>query len=296
MARAVGPPAAARARSGRRGAGEAGDLRIGIGEDRPHLVIVRHRGDDPAGDGRRGKPEARERAVVEQLVALRRAGDGVGQQRRERGQLGRRHHAPEVEQPVEPERPPDRVVGLEREPLRLRLAAEADAELALEQRAVRPAYRRVLRLADPDPRVACRVEKPAGPQREPAVADAHVVVAPEPRGADVVAVEERGVPRVRVHDVTVPLDQQRVRGRHVRRQLLQHEARVVVPRAERGDRHDLDAVRDTGSRGNRVGEQQHPGELHAFARSRQRAQCERVLGRVDRDQRDGGKAEHRGQP
>ena len=84
---------------------------------------------------------------------LRGTRDAVGKERRQRGQLGRRHDLPEIEQTVEAERLSDRIRGLEREPVGQRLAAEAYAVLAFEQRPERAADRRVLGLDEHDARV-----------------------------------------------------------------------------------------------------------------------------------------------
>ena len=289
----VFPAAAARARLVAPDDRRTREIRFGLREQRRRLGVARHRGQHAPRDRGDRVPHAERAAVPRELRELRRARDRVGESRRERRDLGWRNRAAKIEQPVEAERLADRIRRLERKTVGERFVGEADAVLLLEQRTKCAADRHVLDVDQANSRILQRFEELARAQRKSAVAHAAPRFRPEPLGADVIAIEKRGVPRRRIDDIAVPLDEQHVRGRDVRKQRLQHELRVGVARGDVGDRDDVDAVGCRDARGQRVGQQHRAREADALARLRERTQRERVVARIDAAQRDAGKLEHR---
>ena len=215
--------------------------------------------------------------------------------RGQRGDLVGRHGAAEVVQAVEAERLADRIRGLEREAVGqlLRCRRRMPYSRSSSGRCVRQIVV-VLGLDELDARVLQRVEQAARAQREAAVAHAHAVVVPEPLRAQVVAVEKRRVPGLRVDDVAVPLDQQHVRRVDDAPELLQHELRVRVARGEALDRARRSMPSGSASPAGRpsvTGTAAREADLPP--RQRQRTQRQRVVHRVDAAERDGGEVEHR---
>jgi hypothetical protein len=178
---------------------------------------------------------------------------------------------------VEAERLADRVGDLEREAVRDLDGCEADAMRRFQPLATVHADRLVLVAGEHDLRRRERVEKPARAQREPAVADAPVLVAPWPRRAAVVDAEERVAPGLGIHDVAVPLDDERVRRLDVRAETLQHQSRIVVARRERLDAPELDRIGQPGRPIRSI------GQPRARARSGSARTSARAPGRRARD-------------
>ena len=102
---------------------------------------------------RRCGPLARSHRVANELRHLQRFRDRVGEGRRERCELGVVDDAREVEQPVKPERPTDRMGRFEGEPLGERLVREADGEFGFEQRPKGMTDCQVLRVLEDDTRI-----------------------------------------------------------------------------------------------------------------------------------------------
>ncbi len=117
----------------------------------------------------------------------------------------------------------DWITCFERESVRERLAAEADAMLTLEKRAKGAADRNVLGLDEFDARVLQRQQQAARAQRKAAVAYAHRILVPRPLGAEVIAVQVGRVPGARIHGIAVPLHDEDVLRMDEREQSLQHE-------------------------------------------------------------------------
>ena len=164
-----------------------------------------------------------------------------------------------------------------------------------EQRSKRAPDRRVLGVDPRDPRILERLEQPPRAQRKAAVADAHAVVVPEPLRADVIAIEKRGIPRRRVDHVAVPLHEQQ-RGSvamcgssdfNTKSEYASREAMGAMGTTSMPEWHGR-AVRQ------RVRQEQRAREAHAFARSGERAQRQRMIRGVDTAERDVGECEHRG--
>ena len=183
--------------------------------------------------------------------------------------------------------------GLERESIRRRFVGETDAERALQQRSKRVADRQILVVALHDARILQRVEQAARAQRETAVADAAPRRLPEPLGADVVAVEKGRLECAGIDDETVPLREQQMRRGSVGQQLLQHERRIVGARLDRRDGRDLDPGGDRDSRRHCICQEQRSAEVYLRLAACERAQRQRVVGRVDNEQRDRRQIEHR---
>ena len=162
---------------------------------------------------------------------------------------------------------------LERKPLGHRRRAEANAVLALEQRAERPGDELVLRRIAVDARIGKCVDQPSRAQRKAAIADVHAVGVPEPPRAQIVAVEEPRIPGVGVQHIAVPLHQQYVRRGDMGRETLEDQPRVRGARIDRRDRHDFDAGRHVDARRNRVGEPERAREADAFAVERASARA-----------------------
>ncbi len=288
------PAAAARARLVSPDDRRPRKIRFGLREERRRLDVARHRVPHAPRDGGDRVPHAERAAVPRELRELQRSRDRVGESRCECRDLGWRNRAAKIEQPVEAERLADRIRCLERKPVGERLVGEADAVLLLEQRTKGAADRLVLDVDEANSRILQCLEELARAQRESAVAHAAPRRGPEPLGTDVIAIEKCGVPRRRIDDVAIPLDEHHVRGRDVRKQRLQHELRVGIARVNVGDRDDIDALGCRNTRRQRVGQQHRARKADALARLRERTQRERVVARIDATQRDTGKLEHRG--
>ena len=66
-----------------------------------------------------------------------------------------------------------------------------------------------------------------------------IVAEVRPDCADIVIVEELGIPGIAVQDETVPLDAQSVTGRDMSGQVAEHEPRIVATRCQPPDRTPL---------------------------------------------------------
>ena len=149
-------------------------------------------------DRDRGLPLAERDTVAQQLRRAAASADRVGESAAQRGELGRRHDAAEVEQAVEAERLADGIRGLEREAVGERLAGEADAVIALEQRPERRGRSSSSSASTSSMRGSCSASSSWRERSEkPPLPTLMAVVVPEPLRADVVDFGERGVPRVR---------------------------------------------------------------------------------------------------
>src|SRR5215471_16526959 len=146
------------------------------------------------------------------------------------GQLFGWHHSAKIEQPVKPERPPDRIRDFEGEDVGQSFGSEAYGVLALEQRPKSAPDGLVFRANELDARILQRGKELARAQRESTVPDSHRVVVPEPFGADVIAFKKLRAPRGRVDRVSVPLNEEHVWSVDMRQQRLEHELRVGISR------------------------------------------------------------------
>jgi len=215
------------------------------------------------GDGADLFPLSQRRTIAHQLQQLRRLRNRVGKRGHDRRNFRRQHGATKVEQAVESEGLTDRVSRLDGKAVGERFAAETNAVFPLQKWTIRPADGFVFYAVQGDARILQGLQQALRAQREPAVAHSHEVVVPEPFGAQVITRHEFGRPRIRVDHEAVPLDEQRVRRRHVLVQTLQHELRIRFARAQRLNRNAFDALRHLDIRRHGIGEEERASEFDA---------------------------------